>query len=104
MINMKGFQLLYGHLDARTQYILKTIGGGLPFVGGIIRSMDNITYMDDYLRNRGMSYSSVRYPNRTLGAQGVGASLNFVSDNIVRLYGADRGYVPARGYSSWAYA
>ena len=81
-----GFKFLYDNLDSRSKYIVDTTLGGLPFVGGVFRSMDNVRYMDDYLRNRGMSYSDILYPNRTAGAQGLGASMNFVSKNIVRLY------------------
>ena len=43
-------------------------------------------YMEDYIENRGLSWSDIKYPTRTQGMQGVGSVLNYVSRNIERLY------------------
>lgn len=80
--------------NPRTKYQLQGIIGGLPYVGEFATSywqtQDNLRYWDDYLRNRGMSWSDIRYPSRSVGyGSYVGAtraSLNFVSHNVSRLY------------------
>lgn len=76
----------WNDLDARTKYILYTGASALPFIGPIIQAYDNIRYMDDYTRNRGIGYEDILYPSRTQGAQGLGSAVNFVSNNITRLY------------------
>lgn len=58
---------------------------GLPFVGGLFTTFDNYRYYNDYLNNRGLSWSDVRYPAR-LNAGGYGSSVSFVSKNIAKLY------------------
>lgn len=61
------------------------LASGLPVVGGIFTTVDNHRYYDDYLKNRGMDWSDVKYPAR-LSAGGYGSALSFVSSNIERLY------------------
>lgn len=58
---------------------------GLPIIGDILHSADNYRYISDYLDNRGMSWSDVKYPSRIPG-QSYGSVLSFVSSNIERLY------------------
>ena len=86
----------YGFLEdswnkqsGHTKYILKTGASSLPFIGPIIQAYDNIRYMDDYTRNRGIDYDDILYPTRTDGAQGLGSAVSFVSNNITKLYKED---------------
>lgn len=83
----------------RTKYILKT-GLPLPFIGPIIQAYDNIRYMDDYTRNRGIGYDEILYPSRTQGAQGLGSAVSFVSNNITRLYQEDKRVKRRNSYNS----
>jgi hypothetical protein len=76
-------------VDARTKYFLRTMASGLPIIGPMFQAYDNMRYMDDYTRNRGIDYADIKYPSRTLGAQGLGSSLNYVSRNIINLYKED---------------
>lgn len=62
---------------------------GAPVVGGFIHSEDNWNYMNDYLRNRGMDWSDVKYPSRLPSVNPLGGlqgMLSFVSSNIENLY------------------
>lgn len=61
------------------------IASGLPGIGPIIQAQDNWNYINDYMENRGLSWSDVRYASR-LGNSGVGGIMSFVSSNIERLY------------------
>lgn len=72
--------------DPRTQYYAKAVLGGLPIIGPFFQAFDKINYMDDYMENRGLDWSSVKYPSMTVGYQGVSGLTNFVSSNIMRLY------------------
>ena len=76
----------WDNVDARTKYMLRTFSSGLLFVGPMIQAYDNMKYMDDYTRNRGIGYEDILYPSRTAGAQGYGSAVSFVSNNINRLY------------------
>ena len=58
---------------------------GVPVIGGMVTTYYNTKYYEDYLRNRGMSWSDVLYPGR-LNSGGFGSALNFVSNNIEKLY------------------
>ncbi len=58
---------------------------GLPVVGGLFTTYDNYRYYDDYLKNRGINWSDVKYPAR-MSVGGYGSALSFVSSNIERLY------------------
>lgn len=73
-------------IDDRTMYYLRSVVSGIPIVGDILRAQDRVRYMDDYLDNRGLSYSDILYPSMTVGYQGVSGLANFVSSNIERLY------------------
>ena len=77
---------VYGHLSDRSRYYLDSFARGIPGVGSALVAQDNLRYMDDYLRNRGMSYSDIRYVSRTSGAQSLGSSVNYVSKNVEKLY------------------
>lgn len=74
--------------DAMIRYRAQALLAGFPVVGGIIRARDNWNYMQDYMTNRGLSWSDIKYPTRTVGGvdASIGGSLNFVSKNIERLY------------------
>lgn len=66
------------------------IGSSLPVIGGFLRSRDNWNYINDYMSNRGLSWSDVKYPSRVAGASTSGYGLNFVSSNIENLYKDDK--------------
>lgn len=66
---------------AKLMYLLS----GAPVVGGMVTTYYNTKYYDDYLKNRGMSWSDVLYPGR-LNAGGYGSAVSFVSKNIEKLY------------------
>lgn len=82
----RGLDVIYGKLDARSQYAWDTFLRGLPGIGSVYQTKDNLAYMDDYLRNRGLDYSSIKYPSRTAGFQSLGSTLNYVSSNVNKLY------------------
>ena len=81
-----GAYRIYENMDAKHQYMVKTMVAGLPVIGDLYRSYDNMRYMEDYIENRGLSWSDIKYPTRTQGMQGVGSVLNYVSRNVYRLY------------------
>lgn len=66
----------------------------LPIVGDFYRASDQQRYYNDYLRNRGMSWSDVKYPSLLGGQNAIGASVSAgysvagmaVSRNLLRLY------------------
>lgn len=62
----------------------------LPVIGDFMKASDNYQYMNDYLDNRGMSWSDMKYPTRQsgsgYGSSSLRGSYNFVSDNIKYLY------------------
>lgn len=62
-----------------------SVMSGLPVVGDIQRSIDNWNYYNDYLNNRGLDWSDVKYPSR-MSTVSLGSTLSFVSKNIDRLY------------------
>lgn len=75
--------------DRESYFWQAFLGGLIPPLGAYYSARDSVHYMDDYMSARGLSYSDIRYPSMTTGYQGVsslGGSLNFVSDNIMRLY------------------
>lgn len=62
--------------------------------GAWYSARDSVRQMDNYMDNRNLSWSNIKYPSKTIGftgASGYGAlansGLNFVSDNIKKLYG-----------------
>lgn len=62
------------------------VGSSLPFIGDIVRQLDNWNYINDYMTNRGLSWSDVKYPSRIPGSGSFGSGLNYVSSNIEDLY------------------
>lgn len=74
--------------QAMLEYRAQALLAGFPVIGGFLRSRDNWNYMLDYMTNRGLSWSDIKYPTRTAaGIDGsFGGLLNFVSHNIGRLY------------------
>lgn len=64
-------------------------GQHIPVIGDFIRAYDTQRYLDDYMRNTGLTWADVRYPTRLFSAGyggAIGGSVNFVSSNIKRLY------------------
>ena len=83
-----GFKSLAKSMGAseRDIYYMESVLSGIPGVGAFYSARDKMRYMDDYMANRGISYSSVKYPSMTVGYQGVSGLASFVSSNIERLY------------------
>lgn len=77
-------------VDSRTDYLLSSVVAGLPVVGPMYRAYDNMSYLDDYMRNSGLGYGDILYPTRVTGSSSVSSAgssvLNFVSSNIEKLY------------------
>ena len=73
--------------NAMLQYRAQSFLAGMPFIGPMLQSRDNWRYMYDYMTNRGLSWSDIMYPTKTAGGvDRTFASLNFVSNNIWKLY------------------
>lgn len=73
-------------LDDRTMYYIRSFVSGIPIIGDFLEAQDKVRYMDDYVKNRGLSYSDILYPSMTVGYRGVSGLANFVSSNIENLY------------------
>lgn len=78
-------QVFGGEGDPALRNQARYFASGLPGIGPIIQAQDNWRYINDYMENRGLSWSDVRYASR-LGNSGVGGIMSFVSSNIERLY------------------
>lgn len=75
---------LFGLPKTRNQYYFQSIMSDMPGIGSFYKARDKVNYMDDYLKNRGLSYGDIKYPTRTDG-YGIGGA-SFVSNNVKRLY------------------
>lgn len=62
---VKSLMDIYDNLDGKYRYMLQTTVAGLPIIGDIYRSYDNMRYMEDYINNRGLSWDDIKYPTRT---------------------------------------
>lgn len=71
---------------ARNNYYYGALLSGVPLVGNIYKSLDSARYMNDYMRNTGLSWTSIKYPTRTAGYAGFAGMTSFVSSNISKLY------------------
>lgn len=71
---------------ARNNYYYGAFLSGIPIVGNIYRAMDSVSYMNDYMKNTGLSWTSIKYPTRTVGYSGTSGLTSFVSSNISKLY------------------
>lgn len=99
---------IFGRPTSETQYSIQSLLSGLsPIHNGLYSYRDNMAYMRDYMSNRGLDWSDVKYPYRTDGWSGgysVGAGIRSVSRNIETLYGSGRpAYRPKRGYTDSMY-
>lgn len=66
---------------------LEYMTASVPVIGDLVGARDDYNYITDYMRNKGMSWSDMKYPTRVTGAGlGIGGLYNFVSDNIKSLY------------------
>ena len=74
--------------NAMMQYRAQAYLAGFPVIGPILKGRDNWNYMYDYMTNRGLSWSDIKYPTRTIAGvdNSASAMLNFVSSNIEKLY------------------
>lgn len=68
---------------------------GVPFIGDFIRASDQTRYFYDYLNNRGIDWSKVKYPSLNIGSGSYlgaganvvyGAGYAYVSKNLMSLY------------------
>lgn len=74
-------------LDADDRAEIKWWFSGVPVIGDAMRMLDSNRKMEDYLRNRNMSWSDMMYvPGASYSPSGMGSVLNFVSSNLGRLY------------------
>lgn len=80
------FRDLYGN-DAVDSFFNKAnyFMASAPIIGGMFQAAGNYEYYNDYLGNRGLSWSDARYPTR-LSSGNWGSGVAFVSKNIGRLY------------------
>lgn len=62
----------------------------LPVVGPMMKGRDNYNWMNDYLRNNGLTWADALYPTRLPGSGVVSTALtsgyNFVSRNLEHFY------------------
>lgn len=61
----------------------------VPVLGPMLQKADQRRMLDDYMRNRGLTWSDVKYPTQVLGAgawSSTFGAVSFVSRNIMRLY------------------
>ena len=70
----------------------KYLLGDFPFIGSIARSIDNWNYINDYLKNTGLTWDDIRYPTR-VGSLGAYGAVSYVSSNIEKLYSSDNSAV-----------
>jgi len=86
----KSVPQLYDSLDARSKYGTEAfLSGVVPFYGAYKHATDSMRYMDDYIRNRGLSWDNIKYPTMTVGWQGMqrlGSATVELSKNILKLY------------------
>lgn len=82
---------------------------GAPIIGDLYRWDDNRNFMNDYMRNYGLSWADVRYPTQLPGAGNLGRAVTsgamaggFVSSNLARLYD-NREYRVDRSYRGREY-
>lgn len=65
-------------------------GKDIPVLGWLWQMEDSRKYMTDYLKNVGLEWADVKYPTRLTGAggfySGAHGAVNFVSNNVLRLY------------------
>lgn len=82
----KALRSIFGSgADASIRNQFRYIASGLPGIGPVIQAQDNWNYINDYMENRGLSWSDVKYASR-LGNSGSSGIMSFVSSNIERLY------------------
>lgn len=77
---------IYDRPQTREQYYTQSfLSGASRIMAGLYSARDNTAYMDDYLRNRGMTYADIKYPVRTAGF-GAYSGLGSVSSSVLGLY------------------
>lgn len=73
-------------MDARSNYYFWSAMSSVPVIGDFYRSRDRQRYMDDYLRNAGLTYADIKYPSMTMAYGSYSGTVSFVSKNLSRLY------------------
>lgn len=66
----------YQPSNSKFDYETKQFMGNLPIIGGLLRAGDSGNQMDDFLRNRGLNYSDIRYNSAPFGTSPGGAVAN----------------------------
>nr|WCR62148.1 MAG: hypothetical protein [Smacoviridae sp.] len=79
--------------DDRKQIIADN--SGLPIIGDIWKAMDQHKQNADYMENRGIDWSDVKYPalvntGSNYAYNVINRGTSFVSDNVKSLYDSDR--------------
>lgn len=59
---------------------------GIPLIGSYVQSYDNKRYMDDYMKNTGMSWDDVKYPSMVRGAGSSTSPILPTVNSLKRLY------------------
>lgn len=76
--------------ESRKEYYTQSfLGAVFPPLGKFYSARDSMAYMDDYMSNRGIDWSDVKYPSRTVGwsvGNDAFSAVNYVSSNLHRLY------------------
>lgn len=81
------FRYMFGDLN---------IFGIQPF-----KMYDSMNYMNDYLKNRNLSWSDMKYPSLSFGAGGAGSSFSSNTKAIERMYGIKTPYEPPNRETPW---
>lgn len=68
-----------------TDYFLHQFAKNIPFIGGILEADDNQRRMDDYLKNRGLTYEDVRYNGAPFGRT-LGQAAANTTTSVMNLY------------------
>lgn len=90
---LEAMRAVWGDSDPETKAYwdnwARYIASGFPIIGPIVRASDDWKYINDYMKNVGLTWADVEYPSRISGSGSVGSLLNFVSSNIEDLYKDD---------------
>lgn len=86
---MDNFGTVMG-LSANQKAKLNYWAHGIPVIGDFLKAKDQWNHDTDYLRNRGLNWSDVKYTGMNSSAYtGISRGYSFVSDNIRHLYDED---------------
>lgn len=75
----------YQPSNSKFDYEVKQFARSLPIIGGLFQAGDNANRMEDYMRNRGLSWSDVRYNGTPFGST-YGGGLANATVSAMNLY------------------